>query len=178
MNKKWHLLCCKRNCEKKLVASLNRRKIEHYSPLNRVEKIERNKKIILSEPLFPMYVFVNISGNEIATIKGIDSVLNFVYWLGSPLVIKDQEIDHIECFINQHSNIKLRKISVDNMGAVEEVNEYFKNENTNGGASLVNKTVYKLLLPLMGYALLADKEKATTTILNTGSKRADLFSKF
>lgn len=176
MNKKWYLISSKPNCEKKAAAILTRKKIEHYSPLNTIEKIERNKKKIVFESLFPSYLFVYISKTEMAAVREIDSVVNFVYWLRNPAVIKDNEIEHIAYFTKQYHNIKLRKINVDNSAGVEEINEYFKKENTDGKVYLVNRTAYKLLLPSLGYAMVAEKEKSANSVFDYSLKKAELFS--
>lgn len=38
-----------------------------------------------------------------------DGIMNFVYWLGKPAVIKDLEIDMIRRFLNEHTNVSLEK---------------------------------------------------------------------
>lgn len=46
--------------------------------------------------MFPGYVFVRVSENERSLILQDSGVLNYVYWLGKPAVVRDNEIDAIK----------------------------------------------------------------------------------
>ena len=40
-------------------------------------------------------------------IKSVSGILNFVYWLGKPAVIRDEEIDVIRKFLNEFSDVQV-----------------------------------------------------------------------
>ncbi len=169
MDKKWYLVSSKPQREKKLAATLSKKKIEHFYPLNRIEKTERNKKKISFESLFSSYVFVYISEAEIATVRSIDSVVNFVYWLASPVTFKGDEIETMRSFITQFSNIYLTKATVEVTGRIEAVREYHRNSsNVQTDTAAVVKDSYKLLLPSMGYTLVAEKENSASDVFTFG----------
>src|SRR5689334_11827491 len=111
MKKNWYAVYTKPRCEKKVSALLSKKKIENYLPLNRVSTPGDRRKVNL-EPLFPSYVFVNITELEMATIRQNSDVINFVYWLGRPAVIKDVEVESIQHFLNEHSDVVLEKTAV------------------------------------------------------------------
>ncbi len=69
---------------------------------DRVKKVE--------EPLFKSYVFVQVSEKERAEVRNTPGVLNFVYWLGKPAVIKDYEIDQIRRFLNEYHDVEVQPI--------------------------------------------------------------------
>ncbi len=46
--------------------------------------------------MFPGYVFVYVEENERSLILQDSGVLNFVFWLGKPAVIRDNEIEAIK----------------------------------------------------------------------------------
>jgi transcription antitermination factor NusG len=169
MDKKWYLVCTKPQREKKLAATLTKKKIENFYPLNRIERMERNKKRVSFEPLFSSYVFVFTSESEMAAIRSIDSVINFVYWLSTPVTFKEDEIETMRSYTTQFSNITLTKTKVEVTGRIEAVREYYRNStNSQGETVAVMKDNYKLLLPSMGYTLAAERERATNDVFTFG----------
>lgn len=56
-------------------------------------------KKIIEDPLFKSYVFVRIEDAERAKVLMTDGVLNFVYYLGKPAVIRDEEIATIKKYL-------------------------------------------------------------------------------
>jgi transcription antitermination factor NusG len=105
--KKWHVLYTKPRCEKKVHTLMLARGIESYCPLNKTKRqwSDRVKKVDI--PLFTSYTFVCISEAEKAKVKLIPGVVNFVYWLGKPAIVKDAEIEKIRSFTEKHENISL-----------------------------------------------------------------------
>jgi transcription antitermination factor NusG len=164
MNKKWYLVCTKPGRYKKVAAQLTKKKIENYYPLNRIVKIERNRARISFEPLFPSFVFVYVSEAEITTIRNIDSVINFMYWLENPAVFKEDEIETIRSFTTQFSNITQRKMKVDSNERAEAIREYQNDLNNNDKTNSIIKDTYKLLLPSLGYTMISEKERSTNDV--------------
>jgi transcription antitermination factor NusG len=164
MNKNWYLVCTKPGRDKKVAAQLTKKKIENYYPLNRIIKIERNRARISFEPLFPSFVFVYISENEITTIRNIDSVINFMYWLENPAVFKEDEIETMRSFTTQFSNITPHKINVDGKERAAALREYHNDLNNNDTTDSIIKDRYKLLLPSLGYTMMAEKERSTNDV--------------
>jgi len=85
-------------------------------------------------------------------------VVNFVYWLGKPAVIHDNEIDVIKRFLHDYENVQLEKA---------EVNLYDTVRVTHGPllymegnvVEVKHKTV-KVLLPSLGFTLVAEIDKS------------------
>ncbi len=175
MNKKWHVIYTKSHCEKKVATLLSRKKIENYCPLNRITTVKGNKKKILLEPLFPSFVFVCISDAEMATVRQTSSVINFIYWLGAPAVIQNAEIENVREFIEQYSNISLEKINVNNNGIVRFISEPYIGINTNSIMVSVTSN-FKLLLPSLGYLMVAEIEKSASDIFNFELERVKMVS--
>lgn len=40
-------------------------------------------------------------------VKSVNGILNFVYWLGKPAVIRDEEIDVIRKFLNEFNDVQV-----------------------------------------------------------------------
>jgi transcription antitermination factor NusG len=99
--KKWFALYTKPRWEKKINAVLERKGIETWCPLQRVQRQWSDRKKIIEEPLFKSYVFVYIADNERLSVLQTDGVLNFVYYLSKPAVIRDEEINMIKSYLLQ-----------------------------------------------------------------------------
>jgi transcription antitermination factor NusG len=60
----------------------------------------------VEEPLFKSYVFVRVSEAERTAVRMTPGVVNFVYWLGKPAVIRDHEIAIIRQFLDEHEEVE------------------------------------------------------------------------
>ncbi|UJF18758.1 transcription/translation regulatory transformer protein RfaH [Vibrio sp. SS-MA-C1-2] len=78
--KSWYLLYCKRSELQRAIVNLQRQGVETYIPEVRVEKIQRGKKMIVVEPLFPNYVFVHFDIEILHTtaVRSTRGVVDFV----------------------------------------------------------------------------------------------------
>ncbi|MCA6451518.1 MAG: UpxY family transcription antiterminator [Chitinophagaceae bacterium] len=99
VEKKWYALYTKPRWEKKIDAALVRKGIESWCPLQKVERQWSDRKKVIEDPLFKSYVFVHIDDTERAKVLMTDGVLNFVYYLGKPAVIKHEEVDLIKKYL-------------------------------------------------------------------------------
>ena len=154
-NRKWFAVHTKPRFEKRVTEILTRKKIENYCPINKVSRQWSDRTKLVSEPLFPYFVFIKISECELASLKQIEGVINFVFWLGKPAIIRDSEIAAVRQFLDEHSNIRLEKIPV-NANEPERINGSFTKLG-NGVIALKNKSV-TVELPSLGYMMVADSE--------------------
>lgn len=101
----WYAVYTKPRWEKKVSEALQKNGLESYCPLNRVTRqwSDRTKKVEI--PLFPSYVFVKVDQVRQAEVRMISGVVNFVYWLGKPAVIRDHEMEDLKTFVSSHDNI-------------------------------------------------------------------------
>jgi transcription antitermination factor NusG len=81
--------------------------IENYCPINKVTRQWSDRKKIVMEPLFKGYVFVRLEEEKKWEVKNISGILNFVYWLGKPAQIRDEEIDVIRKFLNEFNDVQV-----------------------------------------------------------------------
>ena len=63
------------------------------------------------EPVFKSYVFVRIADEKKWEVKKIDGILNYVYWLGKPARIREEEIETIRKFLNEFNDVAVEKKS-------------------------------------------------------------------
>ncbi len=105
--KKWYVVYTRPRWEKKIAALLVEKGIENYCPLNKVTKQWSDRKKIVLEPLFKGYIFICIDENSKWDIKSIDGIINYIYWLGKPAVVKESEINTIRKFLHEFEDVKV-----------------------------------------------------------------------
>lgn len=103
----WYAIYTKPRWEKKVSGLLSEKGIENYCPLNKVVKQWSDRRKVILEPVFKSYVFVKIEESKKWDLKKINGILNFVYWLGKPAIIKDEEIITIRKFLNEFSDVQV-----------------------------------------------------------------------
>ena len=112
----WYAVYTKPRWEKKVAALLDEAGVEYYCPLNKVIKQWSDRKKIIEDPLFKSYVFVHISDEEKTKVLNTEGVIQFVYYLKKPAVIRDEEIQLIKTYLLE----KDVQITVQNLKQFEE----------------------------------------------------------
>lgn len=157
-NASWHVVYTRPRWEKKVAEVLEKKGIEQYCPLNKVQKQWHDRKKMIDEPLFTSYVFVRVSGSEHSRIKSIPGIVNFVHWLGKPAIVREEEIDAIRSFLNEYKAVSIEKTSV-------KINDVVKITqgpliHREGRIVQINNNSVKIELPSIGYALVAHVSKS------------------
>jgi transcription antitermination factor NusG len=112
-NKIWHVVYTRPRWEKKVAVLLLEKGIEHYCPLNKVQKQWSDRRKFVLEPLFKGYVFVALKERAKWDVKQVDGIINYVYWLGKPAVVKDHEINTIKKFLQEFDDVEVHQASLD-----------------------------------------------------------------
>lgn len=155
--KKWYALYVRPKWEKKVADLLEKKNITHYCPVRKVQKQWADRKKTILEPLFTSYVFVQISQFEYVPTMETDGVIKFVQHQGKAAVIRDEEINIIRTFLSEYDNVIVEKDVIRNHDKIRVLNgplEWMEGEVL----EVKNKTV-KVLLPSLGYNLVAEVEK-------------------
>lgn len=111
-SKKWFAVYTRPRWEKKVHKLLEEKGIESYCPLNKVHRKWSDRIKVVDEPLFKSYVFVKVNEEEKTPVRMTQGVVNFIYWLGKPAIIKEKEIDTIKKFLNDHHDVEVRTIEI------------------------------------------------------------------
>ncbi|MBC7627699.1 UpxY family transcription antiterminator [Ferruginibacter sp.] len=111
-NEQWYALYTKPRWEKKVAGLLDDQGIENYCPINKVTRQWSDRKKVVLEPMFKGYVFVKIGEAGKWEIKKVNGVLNYVYWLGKPAIIREEEILTIRKFLNEFSDVEVTSLSL------------------------------------------------------------------
>jgi transcriptional antiterminator RfaH len=104
MSKLWMAVYTKPRSEKKVAERLEKAGIEVYCPLQTVIKQWSDRKKKVKIPVFPSYVFVHVGESERLTVLSDAGVMNFVFWLGKPAVIREEEIEVIKEYLERRNN--------------------------------------------------------------------------
>src|SRR5215210_450658 len=115
-SKRWFAAYTKPRWEKKVSRVLERKGVECWCPLKKTEKQWSDRKKVIEEPLFTSYVFVRINETEKSVVLMTDGILNFVYYIGKPAIIRDEEIDIIKKFLSE----KEAAVSVQSLHSLDE----------------------------------------------------------
>ncbi len=156
MQKNWYVVYTKPQYEKKVAALLSKKKIENFCPLGCEETQNFRKLKMVFKPLFKSYVFVYANSEELEMLKQTDGVLNLLYWLGEPAIIKEDEIAAIKEFIADHRNIKLERTVVN----LDEPARNFSASSyaIEGKLVTIKNKLLKVSLPSLGYTMVAKVE--------------------
>lgn len=109
---KWYAVYTKARWEKKVHQILTEKGIESYCPLNKVRRKWSDRYKTVEEPLFKSYVFVRITPVQQSNVRLTPGVMNFVYWLGKPAVIRNKEIETIKRFLDECENVMIEPAQV------------------------------------------------------------------
>lgn len=164
--KNWYVIYTKPRWEKKVHGLLSDQGIEAYCPLNRVKKKWSDRMKWVDEPLFKSYVFVRILPDDQTLVRMVPGVINYIYWLGKPAVVKDNEIEDIRRFLNEHTDVKVESIELrPDDRVIIRTGLLMDREAT--VQRIMHKTV-EVLIESLGYKLVAqvDKDKIVPVAKN------------
>jgi transcription antitermination factor NusG len=160
-NRKWLAVYTKPRWEKKIDQVLKETGIESYCPLSKVHRKWSDRMKMVEEPLFKSYVFVRITNEEELKVRKINGVLNFVYWLGKPAVIKQKEIERIKRFLNEYANVTAEAFKIKPDDTVT-INSGLLMEKQGKVLRNLGKRI-ELQIESLGYTLVAYVEKNNVT---------------
>ena len=94
---------------------------------------------------------------EQAAVRKVNGVVNFVYWLGKPAMVRNEEIEAIRVFLDGHSNVHLEKISININDTVRINHGPFLHQE--GQVMEILGSHVKVALPSLGFSLVATVNK-------------------
>jgi len=110
--RRWYAIYTRPRWEKKVYGLLVEKGVETYCPLNKVQKKWSDRLKWVEEPLFKSYLFVKVTQDEMPKVRLVEGVVNYVYWLGKPAIIRDNEIRAIRKFLNEYTNVRVEPIDL------------------------------------------------------------------
>lgn len=162
--KRWYALYTQPRWEKKVYGLLEKAGFEAYCPLNKVRKKWSDRFKWVEEPLFRSYVFVRITPEQQTEIRMVNGVVNFVYWLGKPAMIKEREIEIIRKFLNDYHEVQAIPLDLTENTRVR-IRKGLLMDKEGKVMKVMNKKV-QVIIESIGYSLVAvvDRSNLTTDI--------------
>jgi transcription antitermination factor NusG len=149
----WYVVYTKPRWEKKVFTLLTDKNIEAYCPLNKVRRKWSDRIKWVEEPLFKSYVFVKVATEELTEVRMINGVVNFVYWLGKPAIVKNKEIEIIRKFLNDYEEVWTEPIELQKDARVVITRGAFMDKEARVVKVSHNKV--RVLIESIGYSLVA-----------------------
>lgn len=147
----WYVVYTKPKWEKKVAEKLNQIGVECYCPLVSQVKQWSDRKKKIEVPLFNSYVFVHLNESERNDVFQVAGAIRYLFWLGKPAIVKDQEIEIIRTNLNA-SNVS--DISVSNIQVGDKIIlESGAFTNQSAIVQEVSNNYYTLVLEALGCVL-------------------------
>lgn len=159
----WYAVYTKPRWEKKVYGLLAANGFEAYCPLNRVRKKWSDRLKWVEEPLFKSYVFVKVAEEEAARVRMVNGVVNFVYWLGKPAIIRNKEIEVIHKFLSEYDEVQVVPLELRTDSRITIVQGALMDKKATVVKVLNNKV--RVVIESIGYSLVATIDKSNV-ILN------------
>lgn len=147
----WYVIYTKPKWEKKVAEKLTQIGIECYCPLITQVKQWSDRKKKIEVPLFNSYVFVQLKDIDRNSVFQIAGVVRYLFWLGKPAIVRDEEIAVIKSSLNAPNicDVSVTQIQVGDRIKLET--GVFSNQNAI--VQEVSKTHYILVLESLGCVL-------------------------
>jgi transcription antitermination factor NusG len=118
--KNWHVIYTMSKWEKKVDSLLTKNGFESWCPVQKRERQWSDRKKIIEEPLFRSYVFIKAGKGDYTKILATTGVVNFLYFLKKPAIIRDNEIELIRKYLGQ-SNADIQVVAMTHIPANTKV---------------------------------------------------------
>ncbi|OXA81423.1 Transcription antitermination factor NusG [Flavobacterium aquidurense] len=147
----WYVVYTKPKWEKKVAEKLTQAGIECYCPIITQVKQWSDRKKKIEVPLFNSYVFVQLPESDRNSVFAIPGVVRYLFWLGKPAIVRDEEISIIKKSLNA-SNIADVSVSSIQVGdRIKLDSGAFSNQDAI--VQEISKTHYILVLESLGCVL-------------------------
>jgi len=160
--RKWYVVYTKPRWEKKVFRLFEEKEIQAYCPLNRTKKQWSDRVKWIEEPVFKSYVFVRLKEEEITGVRMVNGVVNFVYWLGKPAVVKDNEIEVIRKFLDEYEEVRVEPVELKKDTKVTIRKGAFMDKEAKVMKVLNNRV--RVVIESIGFALIAVVDKSNIAV--------------
>ena len=163
MSRKWLAIYSRPRWEKKVTQLLTEKGLESYCPLNKVRRKWSDRVKLVEEPLFKSYVFVRIPDEQQTEVRMVRGIVNFVYWLGKPVIVKDKEITVIKKFLDEHENVEVERTEIHSSDRVQIRSGAFMDKE--GTVLSVMKNKVRVVIESIGFSLIANIDRSKIVVL-------------
>ncbi len=101
---KWFVLYTKANFEIKVAQGIKDLGIKSYCPVFTQIKQYSDRRKKIEKPLLPSFVLVQLSEQDRQKVFSIPGVVRYLFWLGKPAIVKEEEIALLKRNLNGNYN--------------------------------------------------------------------------
>lgn len=101
----WFVVYTKPKSEIKVASMLKEIGVEAYCPVYKSVRQWSDRKKKVSVPLFRSYVFVFLESKSRDIVFNVPGVVRYLYWLGKPALVREEEIVAIKQFLSKTENL-------------------------------------------------------------------------
>jgi transcription antitermination factor NusG len=150
----WLVLYTKPKNEVKVAERLTAAGITVYCPMVTTLRQWSDRKKKVTVPLFNSYVFVQLSEVQRPAVFDIPSVVRYLFWLGKPAVVREEEITALkEMLSDTYKEVRFAALKPGAIVIVED--GAFKGQSATFKEQKGNKTI--LILNGLGTKLILEK---------------------
>ncbi|MGM8362818.1 UpxY family transcription antiterminator [Flavobacterium sp. ARAG 55.4] len=147
----WYVVYTKPKWEKKVAEQLTQKGIECYCPLVTQVRQWTDRKKKVQVPLFNSYVFVHLDEADRNLVFQVTGVVRYLFWLGKPAVVLDQEINTIKEWLGSSDKYDVSLAPMQVGDRIKVASGPFKSQSAI--VQEVGKSHYVLILESMGCVL-------------------------
>lgn len=148
----WFAVYTKPRNEKKVADRLSRAGIEHYLPLREEKRKWSDRYKTVKVPVISSYVFIKTEEKDRQQILQDPGILNFVFWLGKPAQISEEEIQLMKLVLGHDLSEYELEIEQFNPGEKVEV-EFGSFSGVSGEVLAQSKKEVSVILKQLGIVL-------------------------
>lgn len=149
---KWFVLYTKSKFEKKVATHLSKLNYEVYCPMKTRDSKYYGKSKPVEEPLFKSYVFVKHNKGPKTEVLMAPGVVQYLYWLGKPAIVRQEEIDVIENWLSKGYVDECLITSISAGDRIQIKNGVFKGKD--GIVKEIGKGSVKIILQELGCSVI------------------------
>lgn len=153
IDKQWLVAYCKSRNEKLSAERLTKAGIEVYCPLYVTVRQWSDRKKKVKTPVFPSYVFLHINEQERLQVLQDPGIVRFVFWLGKPAVIRDEEMFSLKSFIDSNNKENTDFILQEGTNVKIESGPF---KNLEGVVSHASNKIPRIVIKDLGITLIAN----------------------
>lgn len=150
---KWFVLVIKTNREKQVAEVLEKHGFEIYCPVKKEIRQWSDRKKKVDVPIFQNYLFVRLKEADRDTVFITSYVKKYLFWLGKPAVVRDEEIEIIRKWMSDTSILNVTPSHLQKGKLITIEKGAFKDKEAT--IQEVRKNELKLVLNGLGIVLLA-----------------------
>lgn len=124
--KQWFALLVKPHKEKVVENNLTKCGFDNYLPLKQEWHKWSDRRKLVSIPLIPSYIFVNIENQQVYDVLSIPNTLRFIYFNKQIATIPDEQIESLKILIENEKELFIQERSFSKGDKVLFVSGKFK----------------------------------------------------